>query len=388
MTTDLTAPTAERTLRLIELLLARSEGWTPQELLVELDLSRSSLFVLLRKLKTLGYVEQTGKRGRYVPGPRLQAWRAPSAPASQDLLTAFYQECTAPEPQETIALVLPAGREHAGSGGGSGILIAAQVEGSTQVRSVFTTGQAHADLPAAAAVLTATPSTGIAENGYSLSIGPEAIDLALPICRDGRTPDAALLLSAPAFRWTADALCAAFLDTLRDRAAHLSYRLGAPFYAPYQTRPRDGLQSTAALFPEEIAAFLKGPWAASLGCIRPDGRPHVIPVWQEWDGQAFYVIAWRGSQWADYLLQNANVSLTVDEPWAPLRRVVVQGSARPFLPAPAELDRLLGRMTRRYLGQPASAGLAQQIQQAFQILPVSLRGYRGLLAPNPAPRIF
>lgn len=48
------ASTAERTLRLIELLLAQPEGLTPQELQVQLDLSRSSLFLLLRTLKVLG----------------------------------------------------------------------------------------------------------------------------------------------------------------------------------------------------------------------------------------------------------------------------------------------------------------------------------------------
>jgi DNA-binding IclR family transcriptional regulator len=110
---DPLAPAAERTLRLIELLLSRPEGWTPQELLVQLDLSRSSLFVLLRTLKTLGYVEQAGIRGRYVPGPRLQAWRAPQSPSAQELLTAFYQVMetarSAEISGETLALVLPAG---------------------------------------------------------------------------------------------------------------------------------------------------------------------------------------------------------------------------------------------------------------------------------------
>ena len=87
-------------------------------------------------------------------------------------------------------------------------------------------------------------------------------------------------------------------------AAHLSYRLGAPLYAPYHAQPRDRLQSTAALSAAEITAFLRGPYAASLACVRPDGRPHVIPVWQEWDGHEFFVIAWQGSQWADHILVN------------------------------------------------------------------------------------
>ena len=383
MTTDPIIPTAERTLRLVELLQARPEGWTPQELLPELDLSRSALFVLLRALKALGYVEQTGKRGRYIPGPRLLAWQSPQTPSSQDLLTAFYQEAElnagAPGsfPRETLALVLPAGE--------GGCVVAAQVEGASLVRSSFTPGQIYpqssnaSPLLAALQVLNANPALEIRTQGHSLAFGAETIDLALPVCRDGHTPEAALLLSAPAFRWTAEHLDETFLPGLREMAAHLSYRLGAPVYAPYRTQPRDRLQTTASLGAEEISAFLRGPYAASLACIRPDGKPHVIPVWQEWDGQDFFVIAWQGAQWAEYIEQNPNVSLTIDEPWAPLRRVVVQGCARPVETAPAALDRLIQRLTRRYLGQPGLGGLSGQVQRAFRIHPDSLRGYRGLL---------
>ena len=380
-------PAAERTLRLIELLIERPEGWTPQELLLELDLSRSSLYVLLRALKALGYVEQTGKRGRYTAGPRLRAWRAPQAPSLQDLLAAFYQECetaafsgeTAREARETaretLALVLPVR---------GGYQVAAQVEGSAQVRSVFTTGQTTAELPAAGAVLDPLPPAEIAAHGYSLNPAGDALHLALPVCRDGHTPEAAVLLSAPAFRWDGERLKVAYLDGLREMAAHLSYRLGAPFYAPYRGQPRETLQATALLDADEMSAFLRGPYTARLACIRPDGKPHVIPVWQEWDGKDFYIIAWQGSQWAEYVQANANVSLTIDEPWAPLRRVVVSGCASAYEATPADLDRLLNRMTRRYLGRSAAAGLSMQVQRAFRVRPEALRGWQGLLKGEKA----
>lgn len=365
-------PTAEHTLRLIELLLRRPEGWTPQELLVELDLSRSSLFVLLRTLKALGYVEQQGKRGRYMPGPRLLAWRAPLAPSAQDLLTAFYQETAAHPLRETLALAVRAGRQ------ASGYLILAQAESTAQVRSTFSTGQIYEQLPAAGLVLDPAPTGAVARQGFAIQSGEETIELALPVCRDGHTPEAALLLSAPAFRWTGEDLQAAMLEDLRGMAAHLSYRLGAPVYAPYQRVARQSLQSTTPLNSDEISTFLRGPWAASLACVRPDGRPHVIPVWQEWDGRAFYVIAWQGSQWADYLSLNPNVSLTIDEPWAPLRRVVVQGRAEQFPAERDDLDHLIRQMAQRYLGTPDAAVSAQHVLRAFQIRPESVRGWRGL----------
>jgi len=72
---------------------------------------------------------------------------------------------------------------------------------------------------------------------------------------------------------------------------------------------------------------------AGLATASPDGQPHVVPVWQEWDGKHFYVIAWQGSLWAEYVLANPSISLTIDEPWPPLRRVLAHGRALP-LPNP------------------------------------------------------
>lgn len=377
MSTDAAVPTAERVLRLVELLLERPEGWTPQELLIELDLSRSALFVLLRALKNLGYVEQNGARGKYAAGARLLAWRAARAPAQQDLLAAFYQQTESDlpgerggYPRETLALLAPAG---------SGCQVIAQVESSALVRTVFFPGQVLGAETAAAQALSPSPLPQVAAAGFAVETAAEMVALALPICRDGRTPESALMLAAPAFRWNAEWLVECYLDDLRALAAHLSFRLGAPFYTPYRALPGEPLQATASMDDEQIAAFLRGPYTARLACIRPDGRPHVIPVWQEWQAGDFTVIAWRGSQWADYLAANPNVSLTVDEPWAPLRRVVVQGSARALEISPAEIERLLQRMTRRYLGRSAASGLARQVERAFRIHPDTLRGWQGLI---------
>ena len=45
MPVDSSISTVDRTLRLVELLLSHPDGLTPQELLLHLDISRSSLFV-------------------------------------------------------------------------------------------------------------------------------------------------------------------------------------------------------------------------------------------------------------------------------------------------------------------------------------------------------
>lgn len=361
------ASTAQRTLALVELLLANPDGLAPQELVAQLEISRSTLFLLLNTLKQLGYVEQSEKRGRYRSGPRLQAWRSATPGAAPDLSQAFYQEVERRTWSETLTLAVP-------SGGGP--LVLAQVEGSARVRSAFLTGRCYPDLQAAYLALSGEPPQEVRANGYALATSADEIELALPVCRDGRRPDGAIVLSAPAFRWQAQGLLEAFLPELRVMAARLSYRLGASFYAPYQAGELPNLQPTSTLSGAEISAFLAGPWTARLACVRPDGRPHVIPVWQEWDGHAFTVIAWLGSLWPGYLRHNPNVSLTVDEPWPPLRRVTCRGVAE-AVADPANLPVLAGRLARRYLGQPAP-GLIGQVECAFRIVPETLRGFQGL----------
>lgn len=369
----------ERTLRLIEILMEEPDGLTPQEMLVVLDTSRSSLFNLLNRLKTLGYVEQTERRGRYRAGPRLTAWRSSPTDALQTLLSAFYLEAGRQNWPETLLLCVPAAE---------GVLILGQVESSQPVRSAYTPGEVSQTLLTAKSVLDPDPEDKVRANGYAFTQPPQLFELGLPICPDGSTPQGALVLSAAAYRWTQDTLLAKFLPDLRAMAARLSYRLGAASYAPYHRSPAGEVRPESQLLLEEINKFLEGPWTARLACVRPDGKPHVIPVWQVWDGTRFTLIAWQGSQWAEFLLQNPSVSLTVDEPWPPFRRVVARGTAAP-LPdtiSHSELEDLVQSFGRRYLGASSSTSLkTDNILRVFQIEPDSLRGWQGL--PGSAVKI-
>lgn len=354
---------AERALLLLEALLEQPAGVELTELLTRIDISRSSLFVLLNTLKALGYVEQAEKRGRYRAGPRLLAWRS-GYPLQPHLQAAFYQEASALHLPETLALVMSSS---------NGALLVAQVEGNAQVRSVFPAAMRFEAGSAPALALLPVPPPEIAQAGYALTAGTESVELALPICRDGQTPSAALVLSAPVFRWDNDRL-EERLPALREMAARLSYRLGALRYAPWQNPSSESPIQRRGLEAAETAAFLAGPWIARLACLRPDGAPHVVPVWQEWDGQHFYVTAWQGSLWADYVLANPNVSLTIDEPWSPLRRVLARGQAISL--QKTQVPDLLRRLRRRYLGQHNS--LPEVEWQAFRITPEWMSASQGL----------
>lgn len=78
---------------------------------------------------------------------------------------------------------------------------------------------------------------------------------------------------------------------------------------------------------EERDAFLAGPWIARLACLKPDGAPYIVPVWYHWDGVAFWVVGRKRSAWAHYMAADPRVSLVVDEPEPPIRKVICEGTA-------------------------------------------------------------
>jgi DNA-binding IclR family transcriptional regulator len=372
---DLPVPAAGRTLQLLEFLLANPTGVTPQDFLAQLDITRSSLFALLQTLKTLGYVEQTELRGSYFPGPRLLAWRGVAWKDPQDLLTAFQQETASSPIDETMALAIP---------NPPNILLLAQRESAHHVRTSFETGRRYTPEEfAAGPILEPVPSDSVQDVGYHMQEGSESTELALPICEDGHHPTAALLLSAPRYRHSLESLLD-YLPSLREMAARLSYRLGAPVYAPYKQPVLSKIEPTLPLSDEELSTFLQGPWVARLACIRPDGTPHVVPVWHEYDQSDFYVASWGGSKWADYLVANPRVSLTIDEPWPPLRRVSAHGLAQPLEndDLPGGIFAILNRLSQRFLGQPLSPEMASRPWQAFRIHTEQIRGWRGLRPPS------
>ncbi len=380
MADETLTPSVRRTIEVLEGLLAHPQGLTLKQLLASVDGPRSSVFVVLNTLKSLGYVEQSERRGRYRAGARLLAWRA-SAPSvlNADLLKAFYEEAEAAQLPETLALAmaLPTGE----------IQVVAQVEGGASVRSVFVAGQRLPGESAAHALLQPLVAAEIRTLRYAVAPRDEAVDVALPICRDGVLPSAALVLSTPAYRWSLAAY-QPLLATVGELAARLSYRLGAPLYAPWRTDAEPELTQMTAMDEAQIAAVLAAPWMARLACVDRDGAPHVIPVWHEWDRKqrTFHILAWRGSRWAHYLLDNPQVSLTVDEPWPPLRRVSARGVAAPLYCRSEDgsdephLGRLLARLSRRYLGRNVAETLAPQVERSFIITPHTLRGWQGLPA--------
>lgn len=362
-------PAAERTLRLLEILAETPEGCTASALAARLDVPRSALYPLLSTLRRLGYVDQPVARGPYRLGPRAMWLAAPSG-EKPTLVDAFEAESRSTF-EETVTLSVLEGDE---------VVVIAERPSAHAVRVVCEPGtRLPAEECAAGLILLAGRAdradlSDVRRQAAAERRRDDLVELAVPVCPDGHTPAAALTLHAPAFRWQEkerDRL----IGHLREVAARLSHRLGAVAYRPYGRPSVRTLGRSVPLTPAEWQAFLSGPWAARLACVRPDGLPHVVPVWYEWQPDGFAVAAWPGSRWAGYVIVNPQVALTVDEPWPPLRRVLVRGQAEPVA-TDGEALALFRRLSARYLGQPVDPTGPGSGWRAFRIFPERISAWR------------
>jgi nitroimidazol reductase NimA-like FMN-containing flavoprotein (pyridoxamine 5'-phosphate oxidase superfamily) len=133
---------------------------------------------------------------------------------------------------------------------------------------------------------------------------------------------------------------------------------------------------------EELDSFLAEGQIARLACLDRDGWPYVVPVWQEWDGNGFWVIPRMKSAWAAHLKANPRCALTVDESGT-LRKVIAQGEAE-LVEEPNLGGRwveIAERMSIRYLGENGPKYLAPTLDKKrwlFYIRPVRLWTWQGV----------
>jgi PPOX class probable F420-dependent enzyme len=85
--------------------------------------------------------------------------------------------------------------------------------------------------------------------------------------------------------------------------------------------------------PDEGTGLLPWSWALDrltashdywLATVRPDGRPHLMPVWAAWADASLWFSSARGSRKAINLRAHPRCSLATDNPYEP---VIVEGDA-------------------------------------------------------------
>jgi PPOX class probable F420-dependent enzyme len=100
--------------------------------------------------------------------------------------------------------------------------------------------------------------------------------------------------------------------------------------------------------PEELHEFLTGTSIfVKVGTLGEDGWPNVNPAWYEYDGECFWLVTKELAGFCGNMRRDPRVTLCIDNPEPPYKRVMVRGRAEFVEGDWVELAR---RMVLRYLG--------------------------------------
>ncbi len=151
-----------------------------------------------------------------------------------------------------------------------------------------------------------------------------------------------------------------------------------------RNQPPEWMGKNGKLTPAEIKEFLAQPMVARIATIDENGMPYVTPVWQEWDGEAFWIVPRERSAWVAHIKKNPNVGISCAQDSGTYRRITAQGRAEiVFGPAPMHgqcLD-VANRMALRFLGERGPEYLAPTYDRPrylIKIVPTKMLTWDGI----------
>jgi PPOX class probable F420-dependent enzyme len=137
----------------------------------------------------------------------------------------------------------------------------------------------------------------------------------------------------------------------------------------------------------EIEERLRREPTVWLSSTRPDGRPHVVPVWFNWDGSVFDLFSKPNAQKVRNLREHPEVMLAVGQPAEEWDVELVEGTASIVESPTSEV--VPPTMFEKYAGLMARAALDTETFvttycQPVRITPTRFLGYGGKGWTDPA----
>jgi len=113
-----------------------------------------------------------------------------------------------------------------------------------------------------------------------------------------------------------------------------------------------------------------------LSTVRPDGRPHIVPVWFLWDGQTILIFSQLNAQKLRNLRHNLNVALALDMRNEGADIVFLEGCAE--LVNDPNVNATLPAFAKKYASQFVSLtpeSMTKEYSQAIRITPTKIHGW-------------
>jgi PPOX class probable F420-dependent enzyme len=148
---------------------------------------------------------------------------------------------------------------------------------------------------------------------------------------------------------------------------------------------------------QERDAFLTEPGVLMrIATVRPDGGPHVTPIWFLYEEGAIYFTPRQKSDWFAHLRRDSRVMLCIDEQSLPYRKVLLEGRADLLydIGRDDEWRDLYRRIARRYgPAEQAEAYIQATIDQPrglyrLRLADAKLRTWRMPTGEEPAEGIW
>ena len=141
---------------------------------------------------------------------------------------------------------------------------------------------------------------------------------------------------------------------------------------------------------EECWDFLRSPVrTGKLATLRKDGRPHIVPIWYDLEGETIVFTTGRDSRKGKNLRRDPRVSMCVDDEVTPFAYVELEGTAV----LSDDADQRLPWATRiggRYMGQDLAEFYgnlnSEDDQMIVRITPTQMHGYKDVTGRYPQPQ--
>ena len=121
--------------------------------------------------------------------------------------------------------------------------------------------------------------------------------------------------------------------------------------------------------PDETRTFLNEPHIAHLVTQRPDGSPHVAPVWYEYRDDIFVIIAMESAQKIRNLKANNMASISVASEDEPYRYVLAEGAMEI---SDVGFDEVGPRIAGRYKGAEGGAAYADELKREDKMVVLTM----------------
>lgn len=106
---------------------------------------------------------------------------------------------------------------------------------------------------------------------------------------------------------------------------------------------------------DEMSQFLNRVPAlvGVVGSIRPDGYPHLVPVWYRWDGAKINIWTTDERRWVRNIVENPKVAFAVSEDEVTNTGVSLRGTAEVITSDDPWIHDEARRISRRYIPHEA-----------------------------------